>query len=330
MSATVREHALLHDDALLLRVEDTVAPLASPWLPLHIGEPRTEARGAPARAAVVDVEALDGSRGHEPVHPHEPPLLHFGGVRVVERAPDTLLLIGASAARGRLGLDARAALIEAPASGAADAAARDVYSMLTLASAFLVGRLDAALVHAGCVVDPNGRAWALVGDSHAGKTTTCVSLVAAGGWRWLADDQIVLRHHEDGGIVVEGWPRRAHLDEGWHSAVVTGRRAATDLRVQWGDRWTARAPFGGMLLPVVHPDATTSLSRATPAAALAALVRQSPWLMADRGAAHAVLTLLRDAAARPAFTLVLGRDVYARGDVLAKHLAPAVASAGAR
>ena len=326
MSAGVREHALLHDDALRLRVEEAVAPLASPWLPLHTRPPRAE----PVRAAVVDVEALDASRACEHVHPHEPPLLHFGGVRVVERAPDTLLLAGASAARGRLGLDARAARIEAPASGAADAAARDVYSMLTLASAFLVGRLDAALVHAGCVVDPNGRAWALVGDSHAGKTTTCVSLVAGGGWHWLADDQIVLRRHDDGGIAVEGWPRRAHLDEGWRSAVVTGRRAAMDLRVQWGDRWMARAPFGGMLLPVVHPDATTSLSRATPAAALAALVRQSPWLMADRGAAHAVLTLLRDAAARPAFTLVLGRDVYARGELLAERLAPAVASADAR
>jgi hypothetical protein len=91
-----------------------------------------------------------------------------------------------------------------------------------------------------------------------------------------------------------------------------------------------RAPFGGMLLPAVHPDATTSLSRATPALALAALVRQSPWLMADRGAAPSVLTLLRDAAARPAFSLVLGRDVYARGALLAERLAPAVESAAAR
>ena len=198
--------------------------------------------------------------------------------------------------------------------------------MLTLSAAFLVGRLGGALVHAGGVVDPDGRAWLLVGDTHAGKTTTCVSLVSAGGWRYLADDQVVLRMDDDGALVAEGWPRRAHLDEGFRDAVVTGTRGAVDLRAQWGDRWLARAPLGGVLLPSVNADRPTSLSVAAGTAAFTALVRQSPWLMADRAVASAVMALLRDAASHPTFSLSLGRDSYARGDLLAEQLAPARAA----
>jgi hypothetical protein len=173
------------------------------------------------------------------------------------------------------------------------------------------------------VVDPEGRAWLLVGDTHAGKTTTCVSLVSAGGWRFLADDQVVLRRGEDGSLVAQGWPRRAHLDEGYHDAVVTGTRGTVDLRTRWGDRWMPRAPLGGVLLPGVNADRPTSLTVAADAASFAALVRQSPWLMADPAMAGEVMALLRDAASQPAFALSLGRDSYARGDVLAERLAPA-------
>jgi hypothetical protein len=45
--------------------------------------------------------------------------------------------------------------------------------------------------------------------------------------------------------------------------------------------------------------------------------------MADRAMTGGVMQLLRDAASRPAFSLSLGRDSYARGDVLAERLAPA-------
>jgi hypothetical protein len=86
------------------------------------------------------------------------------------------------------------------------------------------------------------------------------------------------------------------------------------------------APLGGLLLPVVNADAPTSLVVAADAAAFTALVRQSPWLMADRAMAGDVMALLRDAASHPAFTLSLGRDSYARGDVLAERLAPARAT----
>jgi hypothetical protein len=191
--------------------------------------------------------------------------------------------------------------------------------MLTLSAALLIGRMGRALVHAGAVVDPDGAAWLLVGDTHAGKTTTCVSLVDA-GWRYLADDQVVLGFDDRDGVVVEGWPRHAHLDEGWSTSEVTGARATVDLRERWGARWVRSAPLGGMLFPSVLADRPTGASRVHSATAFAGIVRQSPWLLADGGAAQPVMELLRRAAERPAFALSLGRDSYARGELLASRL----------
>ena len=68
----------------------------------------------------------------------------------------------------------------------------ELQGALTLSSALLLGRIGRALIHAAAVVDPFDRGWLLVGDSHAGKTTTCATLISA-GWRFVADDQVVLR-----------------------------------------------------------------------------------------------------------------------------------------
>jgi hypothetical protein len=319
-------HSLLSDDALVVRTDVAHRELVGSWLPLHAAPPtRPEAR------ATIDVVADEGSATS---HDSGALLLRFGGVHVHLADGDVMHLAGASAARGRIDLSAKHATISVPSAAAApppdSPLASDVYSMLTLSAAFLVGRLGGALVHAGGAVDPDGRAWLLVGDTHAGKTTTCVSLVAAGGWRYLADDQVVLRPDSDGVLVAEGWPRRAHLDEGFGDSVVTGSRATVDLRTRWGDRWMARAPLGGVLLPEVNAERPTTISVAADAAAFTALVRQSPWLMADRAMAGSAVQLLRDAASHPAFSLSLGRDSYARGDVLAERLALARAASARR
>ena len=312
-------HSLLSDDALVVRTDVAHTALVAAWLPLHAAPPtRPESR------ATIDVVAEQGSAAA--ADSGAPLLLRFGDVHVRPTDGDVLHLAGASAARGRIDLSAMHATISAPATPNAppnSSLASDVYSMLTLSAAFLVGRLGGALVHAGGAVDPDGRAWLLVGDTHAGKTTTCVSLVATGGWRYLADDQVVLRSDSDGTLVAEGWPRRAHLDEGYRDSVVTGSRATVDLRTRWGDRWMPRAPLGGVLLPAVNAERPTALAAAADAAAFTALVRQSPWLMADRAMTGSVMQLLRDAASHPAFSLSLGRDSYARGDVLVERLAPA-------
>jgi len=321
-------HSLLSDDALVVRAEAALAELVASWLPLHATLPRS----SPPRAT-IDVDVATESSSDDGTGAL---LLNFGGVQVHTAQGETVRFAGASTARGRIALDARRATISVPPTHGSTvpsddpSLASDVYSMLTLSAAFLVGRLGGALVHAGAAVDPEGRAWLLVGDTHAGKTTTCVSLVAAGGWRFLADDQVVLRFGDDGALMAEGWPRRAHLDEGFRDAVVTGTRATVDLRTRWGDRWIPRAPLGGVLLPTVDAERPTTLAVVADAAAFTALVRQSPWLMADRAMAGDVMTLLRAAASHPTFALSLGRDSYARGDVLAERLAPARAVSARR
>jgi hypothetical protein len=314
--------SLLHDDALVVRVDDELLPVVSRWLPLHARLIEHESPGATIDVATCAPDAARASRD-------ERPFVVFGGVRALHDPNDVVALVPSSDARGWIDLGARRARLEAPRDRAGDERiASDLYSMLTLAAAFLLGRLGAALVHAGCVVDPEGRAWLLAGDTHAGKTTTCVSLVAA-GWGFLADDQVVLRANGDGALDVQGWPRHAHLDEGWAESVVTGTRSAIDLRARFGDRWMSRAPLGGLLLPAVNADAPTAVTVVDAATSFTALVRQSPWLIADRGAASSVMALLRDAASRPAYSLSLGRDSYARGEVLAERLVPARAAADA-
>lgn len=325
--------SLLHDGALVVRADDRLTALVHTWLPLHAEPVTVGAVGGDGAeihllvdSAPTDTTPADDDAGDDP-----PSLLLFAGVSAYQRAADIITLRGVSAARGRLALGERRADIVLRAMAHGDdiepRLAAEVYSMLTLSAAFLVGRLGAALVHAGAVVDPDGRAWLLAGDTHAGKTTTTVSLVDA-GWSFLADDQVVLRRDGDGALVAEGWPRHAHLDEGWSESVVTGTRAALDLRARWGERWRRRAPLGGLLFPSVAADSPTGTAPIHAATAFAGLVRQSPWLMADRGAAAAVIALLRDACGRPAFALSLGRDSYARGDVIADRLTPALSAAG--
>jgi hypothetical protein len=321
--------SLLHDGALVVCTDEGLAATVRTWLPLHAEpNPADAARGD---GASIEVRATDASSDVDAIRDEESSLLLFAGVRAFDRPGDAVALQGASPASGRIVLGQRQAEIVVPRAERGDdvdpRSAADVYAMLTLCAAFLVGRLGGALVHAGAVVDPSGRAWLLAGDTHAGKTTTTVSLVDA-GWSFLADDQVVLRRDEHGAIVAEGWPRHAHLDEGWSESVVTGTRTALDMRARWGERWRRRAPLGGLLFPNVAAGSPTATAPIHAATAFAGLVRQSPWLMADRGAAPAVIELLRDACSRPAFALTLGRDSYARGDVIADRLGPALSAAG--
>jgi hypothetical protein len=64
-----------------------------------------------------------------------------------------------------------------------------------------------------------------------------------------------------------------------------------------------------------------------PAAALGGLLGQSPWLLADREAAPAVLTLFQSVAKLPAFSLRMGLDCHRDPAVLRAALDPAAAAA---
>jgi len=209
---------------------------------------------------------------------------------------------------GRLKLDAGRGTI-----GATRGA--HIEPILTIATALLLGRRARALVHAAAVVAPSGGVWLLVGDTHAGKSTTVATLLQ-GGWGWLADDQVVLRD-AGGRLVVEGWARQPNLDEGYRRGEITGRRVGVERSAFGVAPLAGEHPLAGILLPRVDAASATALAPASSADTFAALVRQSPWLLADPAAAAALHALLVGAAGHRAARLALGRDSYGRGAVLA-------------
>jgi hypothetical protein len=307
---------LLEDGSLRLEADPAFLPALARWLPLLPRE------GAIREGAASLAVAADG--GPLPPPPGAPRTLALGRVRTWVEG-DHATLLGAESVHGTVALAAGRAVLHAPLpSGEVDADLRaswELYSACTLASALLLGRLGRALAHAAAVAPEGGGAWLLVGDTHAGKTTTTANLLAA-GWRYLSDDHVVLRRGAGGALEAEGWPRPFHLDEGWERGETLGRRGETDPRARWPGRWRRSAPLAGLLFPRVEPGLPTALEPIAPSDALAALLRQSPWLLADAGAAAAVLSLLRQAALLPARSLRLGRDSYADPAVLAAVLLP--------
>lgn len=337
--------ALLEDGSLTLTAEPASAGQVRHWLP-HlpnaVREPdapepdigfdvaeREPAPGAPEPGLV----ATQPEPGPAPSRGRAPSTAGSIEVTLRERLPDPptsrpALTLGPvtgwiSGPADRITLHARGDLVAgtidlarltatvwiSPAAPHAEPRRADVFSALTLSAAFLLNRMRRALMHAAAVAAPDGRAWLLVGDAFAGKTTTTVNLISA-GWHYLSDDHIVLGRAPDGTVRVEGWPRAFHLDRGYEKGVSTGERIAIDPTDLAPGRWRRTAPLAGVLFPVVETDRPTAAASIAAADALARLVRQSPWLLADPPAARDVLSLLRDIARRPVFMLRLGRDSY--------------------
>jgi hypothetical protein len=310
--------ALLPEDRLTLVADDSVVPLIEPWIPLGVTRwtERAMLDGDICVRANTDAASSAESQRRDL---HSDPLLRLGTARAVRLPDGTIALFGESATSGRLDLERQRAVIEVDLAGDhSTVAAHDAYSMLTIAAALMLGLKGMALVHAGAVADRSGMAWMVVGDSHAGKTSTCTALVEA-GWSFLADDQIIIANEPDG-TRVWGWPRRAHLDGGWMRGEVTGVRETVNLVERWPQRVMQSAPLAGVLLPRVIAHERTEARAAHPAGILTALIRQSPWLVSDQLVAARVLPLLQAAATTRAYDLVLGRDSYARGDVLQSRL----------
>lgn len=287
---------------------------ATRWLPLlpydDEGAPRVD--GACIRALAGDPE------GDLP--PPSPPTLRLGTVSCWVSG-NRAWMTGPSGFRGWAWLDEARADLFVPHARIGDAGGEwDLFSACTLSGALLLGRLGRALAHAAAVVAPDGGAWLLVGDSHAGKTTTCANLLQA-GWRYVSDDHVLLSRAVDGGIGVEGWPRPFHLDEGWETGAPVRRRGTTDPHARWPGRWQRTAPLAGLLFPQVDAERATERAPVASADALGRLLRQSPWLLADRAAAPALLALLQQAAAFPASSLRLGLDTYADPALLVERLA---------
>ncbi|HVH11773.1 MAG TPA: hypothetical protein VM759_01915 [Longimicrobium sp.] len=291
--------SLLHDGRLRVEAHPRLLPLLSRWLPLLPEDTPADPRGSVIRVLPME--------GPAPSIPPDRRTLALGGVDAWVEG-DTAHLAGGGLVHGTLRLDAGVAELRLVDDGS-EAARWALYSACTLSSALLLGRMGRALAHAAAVAPPDGSAWLLVGDARAGKTTTCANLVGA-GWNYLSDDHVVLYRDEAGRVAAEGWPRAFHLDVGWASGTVQHQRGDTDPRERWPGRWRRTAPLAGMIFPRVEAAEPTALEGAEPGGALAGLLRQSPWLLADRGCATRVLELLRDAALLPAHALRLGLDTY--------------------
>src|SRR5690606_4737113 len=154
----------------------------------------------------------------------------------------------------------------------------DTASILNLTAALLLARMQRYLMHCGAVVH-GGSAWLLAGDAHAGKTTTALNLSRA-GWTLLSDDHTVL-YSCDGEWHVQGWPRRMHIDTGWEGAGPTGVRRTLEHQEAAISLGTQPAVLRGLLLPRVIESGVTSLTRAPAADAVAMLLRQAAWCLAD-------------------------------------------------
>lgn len=297
------------EGALSLEVDEDLVPLVPPsWIPL--GDIRDG--NAPARVRVSHC----GSPGRLP---GSVPTLTLGTVKAWIQ-DGSALLSGAGGCRGEVDMNRHQADLIPPGQPAEDVPP-DLYSMLTITTALLLGGFGYALVHAAGVVSPEGIACLLVGDARSGKSTTCANLVRK-GWNYLSDDQVVLKPESSPGRVsVHGVLRPFHLDDGWVSGASPRHQRRTVDSFTLGPGTHQRsAPLGRLLFPRVVPGAATSLSPLHPGDAMTRLIRQSPWLLADRRSAAAVLGVLAQAAQQPAWALHLGLDTYHEPRLLEERL----------
>ncbi|HKV70614.1 MAG TPA: hypothetical protein VJN62_05165 [Gemmatimonadales bacterium] len=299
--------ALTADGALGITVDPGAAGFAARWLP----------QGLPALTTTPRA-SIAVRTGAVPERPATMPTLTVGPV--AGWMSDRYLILSGTSAGGDVDLTSGRAVLRVP-EDSGDAGEGDVYGMLTIAAGVLLAGLGRALIHGAAVVPPGDGAWVLIGDSGSGKSTTCATLCRA-GWPYLSDDQVILATAERG-VMVEGWVRPFHLDRDWERGERSGSRAARDAATLFPGQRRVTAPLAGLLLPRIAEKHSTALAPADPAEALAELIRQSPWVLLDRGAAPVVLDLLAAAASRcrPPQRLALGADSYGSPDRMTRVFA---------
>lgn len=313
---------LLGDGSLTLVADSSLASDVERWMPRTLSRAPSTPSLPPSSSARIDLRAWSARPDR---CPDTAPTFRLGPVLAwVDDGAQTAILRGADARNtGKVELARGRALLQGIPAGMAEVGAEmDIFTMLTISAALLLSRLERALMHSAAVLDGNGGAWLLVGDTHSGKTTTTVNLIRSGA-SFLSDDHVVVSSGpETGSVWVEGWPRIFHIDAGWEYGDVRGHRIGLDPAAFAPGRWVRRAPLAGLLFPEVLPESPTRLEPLPAATALIRILRQSPWLFGDRGAAPPVLALLRSAAERPAFRLQLGLDTYRDADRLRSCLHP--------
>lgn len=162
------------------------------------------------------------------------------------------------------------------------------------------------MMHASGAVDPLGRAWLLSGDSGSGKSTLAYAL-ARRGWQILGDDGVVL---EIVGGGVQAIPWRDPLMVSATLAPAFPELAGQAVNSNPGDP-RERAPMPApkatrsavAAIVFLRRAEALSVERLAPVEALAAIVRQSPWVILNDRHARLHLTALQRIAALPTFRL---------------------------
>ena len=307
--------ALLADGAVELRAARSCWPHVASWLPLRCAEPE----GSGTARATITVDALLSAA--DPPHPTGRATLRVGTVRAwIDAGEARAVQYGRTLSRGTVDLRVPSAEVQVDLD-ATEGTGADVSSMLTVASALVLGRMGDVLIHAGAVVAHDGTAWLVVGDARSGKSTTCVSLARC-GLDLLSDDQVVLRPAGDA-VQVEGWLRPLHLDAGWEQGVPVGERRTVHPSALGPWEGARVAPIAGTVHTTIEPDAPSAATDLSAADAFTRLVRQSPWLLADRGVTPDIVGTLTRVARLPRFLLRLGRDTFGRPDRL-RALLPSI------
>jgi hypothetical protein len=298
MATDVLEISLPPHGALALRVRREDLPLVLGWIPRL----PPDTGGEPEAIIAVGRGERAGRRR----------LLRWGSKPAFELESlrvwvDGDAAIGAGeAAFGGIDLARLRASVGVTASSAQ--ALTEVFWLLTASAALLLGRLGCALLHAGAVVDGQGRAWLLVGSGGSGKTTACANLMRT-GWRCLADDHVVLSREAGGEIWAHGLARAFGLDAGWPEDESLGEKRRVDPLTIAADGLVPSAPVAGVLLPSISKEPTT-FEPAGEAETLGQLLRQSPWLTIDRAKAKPLMDLLGAAARGKNGHLRLGPEAF--------------------
>jgi len=178
-------------------------------------------------------------------------------------------------------------------------------------------------LHAAAVVRA-GRAFVILGNSGAGKTSLALALLTDPASRYLGDDRVLIRAAQ-GVPTFYAYPRTFHLALGTaaaHPSLLAlaqqvdgiGGKFALDPARAFEGRFIARwSEPSVILLPRVEPIDRTLVIRAPAALALGSLIESSALAWVD-GIRHREpnLALLGAIANRtPAFSVALGRDALA-------------------
>lgn len=182
-------------------------------------------------------------------------------------------------------------------------------------------------IHAAAVVAPNNHAWLIAGQTHSGKSTLVLGLLAA-GWQFLSDDSLILAAADDR-IFAHAWLGTSLLDPillltyphlQSYLGTAVGDRRLIDLHSCYPTQWIATTQPQGLLFPMFSPNTDIAmLESISPGMALGNLMSHTaPWLM-ETPQAH--LPRLQQLIARSQyFNLLLGSTLQTQPQLVADIL----------